>query len=60
MTPLTIVIGSKTQPVELTDSIAVTYSRFPGWSDTVRSLLVDVTTFAVEITPIWNPVLLKL
>jgi hypothetical protein len=59
--PSNIITGSKLYPDKDIQSIAVTYSRFPGCIETGRLLLsVLVITFVVEITPIWKPVLLKL
>ena len=59
--PFIITIGGKLQPEAQTHSIAVTYSRLPGCTETGFPALWDSqTTLVVVITPIWKPVLSKL
>ncbi|KKA16325.1 hypothetical protein T310_10087, partial [Rasamsonia emersonii CBS 393.64] len=55
--PLKMMHGGRAHPAELTDSIAVTHSRFPGCRRGGRPNVSDlVTTRVVEIRPIANPV----
>jgi hypothetical protein len=53
-----IICGGNGHPDAFTAIIAVTYSQLPGCIDFARLSLVSEPQiiFAVDITPIWNPV----